>query len=730
MAEPIDMLELAKKLVPDIETGMPEDVAKAFSEGRIKTIFRTAESIPLTELSSGSESRLSGVVNPGSTYFLDEEGKIARYGRNGLGWEDARTAGSAGKDAGKSSFIDRAIFGKHSLQELDIESGKSPSEAVDDFLKQGGFTEPTLGGTLTEFDNDFSRKHKGHAVSDIYHSTGEVEFVDQLTEGESIGGKVRPKVVKANIENISIEKNLKSNITPRLKPGSAPAPVAPTPTSPAPQPPASNLRGTALNPTPAAQPPASNLRGTALNPTPAPQPPASNLRGTAVPNSAPKPGSITMQSAGVSKIGHINSPKYGLKVPDMNINHGWKIHGDLVADLTREEAFAKIGLETTDIGAKIVDQKAYDAFNSRLSKIGIDPANVPNANVDFAESFLISRRIEQVGSHSTQMVNGRPMTNLPQYNRFYSDPLDTLSMMEVFHENQTQYKASAKYGDGRSFTGYTQSIENRDKLISSLESRLGDRLQDINPTILGGHQTEGATQLSQKITGRFTTEYTDIPSAGGAMDWASQNPAASKGQAAIDNVMATNPQMRPYIHTGVIDDQSAANLKKLTDDFPVFNEMLHGPNGYVSPYATIEDTFSQQGYDYKTGKALAPSTATAPPVTPVTPPPTPPQSAVITETYDHGAEVSKATASGEVLVESPPPKTTTPPPTSSKPEKQGIRVGSSSKIKTTPDPHGSAPSTPPPPNGRPINTGRTNRSRYNKRTKSYTKHSTVFRRTI
>jgi hypothetical protein len=223
-AATIDMLDVAKKLVPDIETGMPEDVAKAFSEGRIKTIFRTADSIPLTELSSGSESRLSGVVTGGSTYFLDEEGKIARYGRHGLGWEDARTAGSAGKDAGKSSFLDRAVFGKHSLQELDIESGKSPSEAVDDFLKQGGFTEPTLGGTLTEFDNDFSRKHKGHAVSDIYHSTGEVEFVDQLTEGESIGGKVRPKVVKANIENISIEKNLKGNITPRLKPGSAAVP--------------------------------------------------------------------------------------------------------------------------------------------------------------------------------------------------------------------------------------------------------------------------------------------------------------------------------------------------------------------------------------------------------------------------------------------------------------------------------------------------------------------------
>ena len=225
----VDMLGVAKRLIPDIETGMPEDVAKAFSEGRIKTIFRTAESLPLEELTSGSESRISGAVNPGSTYFLDEEGRIARYGRGGKGWSDARVSSElyAAGSSGKSSFLDRAVFGKTALQELDTKSGKAPSEAVDDFIKQGGFTEPTLGGTLTEFDNDFSRKHKGHAVSDIYRSTGEVEFVGQLTEGESVGGRVRPKVVKTNIENISIEKNSRGNITPRLVEAS----VAPTPTS-------------------------------------------------------------------------------------------------------------------------------------------------------------------------------------------------------------------------------------------------------------------------------------------------------------------------------------------------------------------------------------------------------------------------------------------------------------------------------------------------------------------
>lgn len=340
-----------------------------------------------------------------------------------------------------------------------------------------------------------------------------------------------------------------------------------------------------------------------------------------------RPGSITMKSASMTQIGHINSPKYTPKVPDMNVNHGWKIHGDLVADLTKDEAYAKLGLERvfdasgTLTSTKIVDQKAYDAFNNRLSALGIDTKNTPSFLPDFADSFLISRKSEEIIGAPVTQAGARPQVGITQFKYSYSNPLDTLSMMEVFHENETQYKASGMYGQGRSFTGYTQTLENRDKVIADLEQKLGDRLQDVDQKILGGHQTEGATQLSQKITGRFTTEYTDIPSVGGAMDWSSQNPAALKGQDAIDNVMATNPEMRPYIHTGVIDDQSAANLQKLTNDFPVFNEMLHGPNGYVSPYGTIEDTFSQQGYDYKTGKAVTPSTVTTTPVNPSAPPP-------------------------------------------------------------------------------------------------------------
>lgn len=37
----LDMLEVAKKLAPDIETNMPEAVRAAFDEGKVTSIFRT-----------------------------------------------------------------------------------------------------------------------------------------------------------------------------------------------------------------------------------------------------------------------------------------------------------------------------------------------------------------------------------------------------------------------------------------------------------------------------------------------------------------------------------------------------------------------------------------------------------------------------------------------------------------------------------------------------------------
>lgn len=58
MAEPIDMFALARKLVPDIEEGMPAAVREAFEAGKIKTIFRTADNVGITAMQTGIPSKV------------------------------------------------------------------------------------------------------------------------------------------------------------------------------------------------------------------------------------------------------------------------------------------------------------------------------------------------------------------------------------------------------------------------------------------------------------------------------------------------------------------------------------------------------------------------------------------------------------------------------------------------------------------------------------------------
>lgn len=302
---------------------------------------------------------------------------------------------------------------------------------------------------------------------------------------------------------------------------------------------------------------------------------------------------------------HITGANFETPVPGMDINYGWKIHGDFVKDLTKSEAYGKLGL---DENLKIIDQNLFDTAHSRFKNLGVSFEN--------ADGSLSRNSIDSLFFHSRVEV-GQTSGGLARFESRFSNPLDTISMMEVFEENQTQYKASQVYGKGREFTGYTQTLEERDKLITALESRLGNRLEDVDPTILGGRQTEGATQLSKKITGRFTTEYAGVPAPGEAMDWSTIAQDPFKGQAALDRVALENPDALPYIHTGVIDENSYDNLQKLVNDYPEFKEVLHGPSGYVSPYGTIEESFSQQGIPYssqppKATAPVQPPKATAP----------------------------------------------------------------------------------------------------------------------
>lgn len=308
---------------------------------------------------------------PSSHYFLLDDGRAARYGVDdvGYGWMGARASlPEIIKNQDDPFVFDKILFGG------DVEKGLHIGNNIDEALKNSPhLTEnPVPGKTIYETfskDGKITKAHAGNRVEDVYTREGLASFYDDSadpTRGPS-------KVINTTLDNVEFVEREGTKIVdlkmPTLKTTSANAAPVSTPTPATTPPPSSS--------------PTSRLRGTAVSGSPTAQP------------SYSRPGSIDIRGSGLVTQGHINSPKYTPKVSDMNINHGWKIHGDLVADLTKEEAYAKVGLERTNAGARIVDQKAYNAFRTRVSNIGIDLAQTPLENVNFIDSFLISAKTIQ-----------------------------------------------------------------------------------------------------------------------------------------------------------------------------------------------------------------------------------------------------------------------------------------------------------------------------------------------
>jgi hypothetical protein len=74
-----NMLEVAKKLIPDIEENMPASVREAFEAGKVKSIFRTGMGDINSETGMRNPTRGSS-SRPSSHYFLLDDGRAARYG--------------------------------------------------------------------------------------------------------------------------------------------------------------------------------------------------------------------------------------------------------------------------------------------------------------------------------------------------------------------------------------------------------------------------------------------------------------------------------------------------------------------------------------------------------------------------------------------------------------------------------------------------------------------------
>jgi hypothetical protein len=227
--------------------------------------------------------------------------------------------------------------------------------------------------------------------------------------------------------------------------------------------------------------------------------------------------------------------------PRVSLNHGWKIHGDFGSRMSPDEAAARLGLAFNspqyDLrqGFKTIDKTKRLAAQARVNALMKD---VPNpAGVDHFQDWLgtFFGHHESRG-HPSGIKYGKkhpPQSLAAEGVPEFIDPLDMLSLQEAMTESGIEYKVNPeRYGRGRHFTAYPQSLEHRDRLIGILEARVSSGDLNLVPQndpayrakMGGGEGGKGNKNhpLSTHIQGRFTTDYASAPDpVTGVIDYAS-----------------------------------------------------------------------------------------------------------------------------------------------------------------------------------------------------------------
>lgn len=204
--EPVDLLEVAKKLDPRFAENMPEEVANAFSEGRVKRLFRTSKDMPSTDTSDMlNKARASGDYG-GSIYVELESGQTARWKSPELAAQsDAFSSGASGLDAGwnankgQSIFSDKSyILGENFKQEFDplvkdlmsqgilgpTDSTQTRIATATNIMAQRNSANITPINMLTSeqlaggqiYEQLSAGGHRGHNISEVFDSSGQRHF--------------------------------------------------------------------------------------------------------------------------------------------------------------------------------------------------------------------------------------------------------------------------------------------------------------------------------------------------------------------------------------------------------------------------------------------------------------------------------------------------------------------------------------------------------------------------
>ena len=189
--------------------------------------------------------------------------------------------------------------------------------------------------------------------------------------------------------------------------------------------------------------------------------------------------------------------------------------------------------------------------------------------------------------------------------KLHFDPInnnpETFNAIESHLRNtaRIQFKGGSdlrnNHGEGKSYTAYPQSLEERDRVIAALHHKdtgVSHLLAPANPV-------EGNMQFTDNITGRFTTGYNFISPSTGEIDWSRSLSSPQEGYHSITRLRETG-EVNHYIKDNwnnpwsskspnlkamrVSHDEIVEDIASLKTNHPAVHELMVGKPGYNSPY--------------------------------------------------------------------------------------------------------------------------------------------------
>lgn len=286
------------------------------------------------------------------------------------------------------------------------------------------------------------------------------------------------------------------------------------------------------------------------------------------------------------------APFTGVYKGDTSLNMGWKIHFDLKSTLSLQDSLKEAGM---DASQNIIDSSKFKSVAQRY--------------LSYSGGSLSDKEVAQ-GIYDIINFGRRQLPGGMEYEQLFPKITDIFDTADVLKSQGMDFKFGPNtYGN---WTAYPSSLERRDKLIASLESSIGSRLEEAKNI-----ESSGSDLLSRYTKGRFTSQYMkQIP------EFMKQSWSAVLSD---DEFQKLPPLQRIQERIFSSAKNFPDTLKKFLASEPILEELMFGPKGYVSPYEDIPSLLKARGIsiDIPGRTAITPITPHATTVTPSNIPNTP-----------------------------------------------------------------------------------------------------------